>query len=137
MKNAICMTLALGTALFFLTAQSAHAGECGKEGKKKQELTSLSLTGSVTSEQREVTKKDGDVAVVTVYYLQTEAEKIELPEAKRCKKDEAPTYSLSDLNGATVKVQAKGFTKKDKQGATRTYIAHITSIERVAAATEA
>ena len=136
MKNALCMTIALGTALLFLNTPPAQAGKCGKEGKK-QELTSLSLSGSVISEQREVTKKDGAVAVLTVYYLQTDGEKIQLPEAKSCKKDEVPSYSLSDLKGATVKVEAKGFTKKNKQGETRTHIAHITSIARVEAATEA
>ena len=125
-----CSFIALSIAVFLFVAAPVQAGK-DKKGKQP-ELTELSLTGKVSSEQVEKRGKDGTAKTYTVYYLNTDDGKIALPQPHSKKKGEAPPFQLLTFVNANVKVSAKGFTKPSKKGGTYTHIHQIVSIERLA-----
>lgn len=128
-----CAVATLSIVVLLVTAASTYADK--EKNGKQPELTDLTLTGKVTSEQVEKKGKDGSTNTYTVYYLNTDDAKIALPQPRSKKKGETPPFELSTFVNANVKVSAKGFTRPSKKGGTSTHIHQIVSIERVATET--
>ena len=109
-------------AAMVLTARVADA--C-----KDKSLTSLELRGTIAAEQKEVLDKYGEPKAVTVYYLVTANERIFLPQHNQCNGE--PKVKFQDYDGAQVTLTARGKVQTIEDGAKKTRVHEIASIQRV------
>ena len=126
--------LAFAFALIMAPAISVEAGKkdkseaAGDAKKKKIELVDVSVEGTVSTKTVKNKKTDKEM---TRYLLTTTAgKKIMLPQRKG-KKGGEPKIKLADYADKTVKVEAKDYTKKAKNGKEMTVIKVIKSITGV------
>lgn len=124
MKSLLNLTLA--AVALALIAPPLIAEACPGDKNLKE----ISLTGTVVREYKEYEGKDGTIKTVAVYFLQTDDEKIRIPDAG-CRKDNDASLELSQYVDVDVTLKAKGAVKKSKDGDVRTHLAHLVSVERV------
>ena len=121
--------LAAACVLTIATHSLAESYDDSCPGEKVP-LQNLKLSGTVV--QEEVTKrfKDGSEASSTVFFLKTDAEKIAIrqPALKDKKGNATDAPDLSEFVDKRVDVEAKGYIRREKDGAKRTIVYHVTSM---------
>jgi hypothetical protein len=124
MKSVVTAALFAAMVTLFANVDVAQAGK-GEKG-----LSTLNLSGTVTSVEKTKSDKEGNSKTYTVYVLKTaDGQEIALPGGGGCKTEDGKAIDVKEFVGVKVNIVAKGHSKT-KGDKTYTSLHRITSMER-------